>query len=134
MPARRSGRSTCETTQWIDVRLWHRAGHLQTGRTFTVSWTVNGEPLGGIHVRIGSSAAVLNYQIQAGDTAELTPVEQEVPIVGTRCNFGGARPWFQCVVCNRRAARLFLGGPAGFKCRHCSALNYESQREPIRLR
>ena len=94
MPARRSGRLTCETARSVDVRLWHRAGQLRTGETFTLSWTVNGEPLGGMHVRIGPSAAVLNYQIQADDAAELTPVEQEIPIVGTRCNFGGARPGF----------------------------------------
>ena len=114
--------------------LWHRQGRLHSGSSFPVSWTIGGQPFGGIHVRIGPSAAILTYQVTAADGAEATTVEQEVPIVGTCCNFGGARPWFRCVACNRRVARLFYGGEAGFGCRHCFNLAFESQFEPLRLR
>jgi hypothetical protein len=128
------GRATCEGCQWIDVRLWHRQGRLHSGSSFPFSWTIGDKPWGGIRVRVGPDAAVLSYQIKAADGAEARIVEQEIPLVGTRCNLGGTRPWFHCVACNRRVAKLFYGGPAGFRCRHCYDLCYESQLEPLRLR
>jgi hypothetical protein len=132
--ARMIVRGTCETCPSIDVRQWHRSGHLRSGLSFAVSWTIDGKPYGGgLHVRIAGSVAILNYQIRTGVAPEPNSVEQEIPIVGTTCNFGGARPWFQCVPCNRRAAKLFLG-PAGFRCRRCYGLSYEVQLEPLRLR
>ena len=36
--------------------------------------------------------------------------------------------------CNRRVAKLFLGGEAGFKCRRCWRLVYEFGLVPLRLR
>ena len=37
-----------------------------------------------------------------------TPVRIEARIAKTACNFGGARPRFECPCCGRRVARLFL--------------------------
>jgi hypothetical protein len=128
------GRVTCETCLWIDVRLWHQQGHLRSGSSFTMSWIAGDEPCGCVHVQITSSAAILSYRIQTADDVRTPPVQQEIPILGTRCNFGGARPWFHCVACNRRVAKLFLAAPDGFRCRHCYGLAFESQREPLRLR
>jgi hypothetical protein len=63
-----------------------------------------------------------------------------VPIVWSRCHFGGFRPWFRCTKdaggghgCGRRVARLYLRGHA-FACRHCCGLAYLSQSENPRHR
>ena len=125
--------ATCESCPWIDVRLWHHAGHLREGSRFTVSWMIGSEQERAVSVWIKSSTAHLSYQIQTADAAESKSVEQQIPIIGTKCNWGGARPWFHCVACNRRVAKLFCGSH-GFRCRHCYDLAYESQREPVRLR
>jgi hypothetical protein len=62
MAVGRIGRSTCETTQWLDIRLWQRAGRLRTDETFTVSLTQGGQPCGGVDVRVGSSTVVLTFK------------------------------------------------------------------------
>ena len=55
-------RGSVETTPWIDVRQWHRWGYLRSGSSFTLSWSVDGQPCGGVYVRIESSVAVLSYR------------------------------------------------------------------------
>lgn len=46
----------------------------------------------------------------------------------TACHFGGSRPWFQCILCGKRAGVLYLNedGTHLF-CRKCSNLRYRSQ-------
>jgi hypothetical protein len=67
-------------------------------------------------------------------------VEQCVPLVWTRCHFGGARPWFRCVayvggrLCGRRVAKLYLRDAPVFGCRQCCGLAYASQSENPRYR
>lgn len=50
---------------------------------------------------------------------------QSIPIVWTRCHFGGLRPWFRCL-CGARVGKLY---PAGwlYLCRKCCDLGYQSQ-------
>ena len=55
---------------------------------------------------------------------------QHVPILRTRCNYGGARPWFGCPHCDRRVAVLFLAAGA-FRCRHCARIAYSSQSADV---
>lgn len=56
-----------------------------------------------------------------------------VRLAWTPCHYGGARPWFLCPRCYRRAGRLFYGdGWAG--CRRCLRLAYPSQNESPRDR
>lgn len=57
------------------------------------------------------------------DLIELT----EVHIERQPCYFGGARQWFSCPKCGRRAAKLY--GRKYFLCRQCQDLNYASQRD-----
>ena len=67
-------------------------------------------------------------------------VEQCVPLVWTRCHFGGARPWFRCVayvggrLCGRRVAKLYLCETPVFACRQRRGLAYASQSENPRYR
>ena len=36
-------------------------------------------------------------------------VPQQIRVSWTGCNYGGARPWMHCPLCQRRIARLFKG-------------------------
>src|SRR5215469_6996059 len=92
-----SGKTTCESCKAIDVRKWHKSGHLGSGSWFSQHWTCDGEPNGNISVVATRCTAVLNFRCrQYGDDWE--SVRQEVPIEWTACRFGGSRPWFRCVV------------------------------------
>ncbi len=54
-----------------------------------------------------------------------------VEIDRTRCNYGGARPWFRCPACGARRAVLYAP-PAGddpVACRDCLRLLYASECE-----
>jgi hypothetical protein len=50
----------------------------------------------------------------------------------TACNYGGARPWFTCPACGRRAGALYwqnrATAPLRLSCRLCARLAYQSQR------
>jgi hypothetical protein len=67
-------------------------------------------------------------------------VEQRVPLVWTRCHFGGQRPWFRCSAsiagrpCGIRAAELYLRDDSIFACRQCCGLAYATQLEIPRRR
>jgi hypothetical protein len=128
------GRGTCETCLSIDVRDWHRQDFLRNGASFTISWSIGDDLFGDARVHITSSGANIAYRVRTAEGGLAPPVEQEIPIIGTACNLGGARPWFLCVTCKRRVAKLFLAQFGGFRCRHCYRLAFESQREPLRLR
>jgi hypothetical protein len=56
---------------------------------------------------------------------------QNLELTSTPVHLGGARVWFLCPRCDRRAAILY-GSP--FACRTCHGLAYESQRETVRAR
>jgi hypothetical protein len=56
---------------------------------------------------------------------------QRIPIQWTRCNYGGARPWFTCS-CGKRVGKLYYGMVLG--CRHCAEAIYASRRKGRRGR
>lgn len=46
----------------------------------------------------------------------------------TECYLGGSRPWFQCVLCDKRVGMLYLSeDESHLFCRQCSNLRYQSQ-------
>jgi hypothetical protein len=57
---------------------------------------------------------------------------QTVPVVWTRCHFGGGRPWYKCQ-CDRRVGKLYSTG-ASLRCRRCLDLWYSSQRRGAKSR
>jgi hypothetical protein len=134
-----TARPICEICPVIDARVWQREGRLRPGEIFPYSWTRDGEPAGGISVRIGRDEAILSFRISQ-EGAEWVPVEQHVPIVWTACHFGGRRPWFGCtavvdgVHCQRKAAKLYLASSPSFACRRCHDLVFASQLETGRFR
>jgi hypothetical protein len=52
-----------------------------------------------------------------------------IPVVITRCNYGGVRHWFLCTnpECRRRSKKLYLNRQGIFFCRKCLRLAYISQ-------
>ena len=56
-----------------------------------------------------------------GQTAECP-----VAVAWTPCHYGGARPWFVCPACGRRAGLLYASGWR-LACRKCTGFRYESQ-------
>jgi hypothetical protein len=125
----------------IDVRRWRRDGLLRPGRTFFWSWYRGDDDRVAIIDAVPmTDAVVLLFRWRGSASSEWKSVEQRVPLVWTRCNFGGARPWFRCVayvggrLCGRRVAKLYLRDPLVFACRHCCGLAYASQQEIPRHR
>src|SRR5271167_1867085 len=133
--SRRWKRRTCENCLSIDVRQWHREGCLRAGQRFTRSWTWCGEALGSVVVQTEADAVILTLKSCSSASGESKSLGQRVPLVWTRCHFGGARPWFQCTGhsdgqgCGRRAAKLYLGRSSAFACRCCHNRAYASQSE-----
>lgn len=64
---------------------------------------------------------------QIGSIGVKKEIEETFPILRTRCNYGGSRPWFRCLSCNDRV-RILYGGTY-FRCRNCYRLKYKSQYE-----
>jgi hypothetical protein len=133
MARRRGARSICENCLSLDVRQLHREGRLLAYQSFPLSWRCGDEPLGNINVRSEHDLLILRFQVKDAIGSDLKLVEQNVPIVWTACALGGQRPWFRCTAvsagigCNRRAAKIYLGGGLIFACRHCYDLAYVSQ-------
>jgi hypothetical protein len=140
MPRYASGwRLTCEGCKSLDIRELHRDHLLRPGRRFSLSWSRNGEPTGGIDVETEPGAVLLLYRTRSGDSSEWRDIQQRISITWTRCALGGHRPWFICSVysngrfCGRRVAILYAAGDL-FACRHCYGLAYASQSEGARVR
>jgi hypothetical protein len=133
MAHRRGARSTCENSLAIDVRQLHREGRLLAHQSFPLSWRFGDEPFGSINVRTEHDRLILRFQVKATIGSGMKLVEQDVPIIWTACTLGGRRPWFRCtavsagVSCDRRAAKIYLGGSSVFACRRCYGLAYMSQ-------
>jgi hypothetical protein len=106
----------------LDVRRWHRKGMLWAGSAGTWAWTntETGERRGSIGYRVESGAVRLDY------STDNKPSGQTVELTYTRCNYGGARPWFVCPIRFERVAVLYLRA-GRFACRHCQRLTYASQ-------
>jgi len=109
-------RATVETTPRIEVQRLARLGYL-TNRLFG---TKDG-------VWFGASIDYLcadRWHLELGFQHQGPP--QRIPIVWSRCHYGGARPWFRCS-CGKRVGVLFWNG-FDYRCRVCCGLLYESQR------
>lgn len=91
-------------------------------------WTHNGKKVASINIKTASDHVILKYNHRCPDGVWL-PIEYDVSIAWTPCNYGGQRPWFLCPVggCGRRVAILW-GGDI-FACRHCHRLAYACQNE-----
>ena len=116
----------------MDVRVWARKGLLTGNRFFNYSWSRGGGPTGSIGVNVTPQSAVTpDYSlIQNG---ERRSISERVALIYKPCNFGGARPWFQCPRCARQVAVLYMRS-GRFACSHCQRVSYSSQSEDVMAR
>jgi len=127
---RTSWRGVLEDCLSLDVNRWNREGMLRGHCSGRWQWSYDG---GEVDSRMSYEATPesveLSYCMETG-TAAGKQMRYSVPIVWTRCHFGGRRPWFQCpnTRCQRLCSKLYLYG-GYFICRQCTGLGYRSQRE-----
>jgi hypothetical protein len=77
------------------------------------------------HYTIDTRNPELRVQFDYGGTR----MEQIIPLVSTRPNYGGIRWWYLCPQCNQRVATLHKPYELhGFFCRRCHDLTYESSQ------
>lgn len=125
---RRGGKNTTRDLRALDIRRLQRDGLLTSGRSFNWQWSISGEKVADINIRIDADNVILNYRCRSNG-GEWQQVEYPVFLEWTACSLGGRRAWFLCPGrgCGRRVAILF--GGSIFACRHCHALAYQCQRE-----
>lgn len=103
-----------------------RDGVLVAGSTTTWRWS-NGL-VATITAKEASIEVTYRYTFSEGER----DVRAHVCLERTPCQLGGARVWFACPRCHRRAAILYLWGyPA---CRTCCRMGYPSQSEDTMAR
>ena len=122
--------------QWWNY--WRRRGHIPKHRIESYHsldcsqcYKQRGIPLiegteayiHGCKLQIFSSHALVTFP------GKETNYRYEIPVVATRCNYGGVRHWFLCPAqtCNRRCKKLYLYPGKVFVCRECLKLAYTSQ-------
>jgi hypothetical protein len=123
-----SGKNTTNSMRALDVRRLARDRLLTAGRWFMWRWSIDGEEVASIQIRVGADRVTLNYRARSHGE-EWQPLEYPVYLEWTPCHLGGRRAWFRCPArgCGRRVAVLY--GGTIFACRHCHQLAYASQRE-----
>lgn len=125
-----SGKDTTSDYCALDVRRLQRDGLLTPGRSFNWQWSINGEKVADINIRIEPDRVILNYRSRSNG-GDWQPMDYPVRLDWTNCTLGGRRAWLLCPArgCGRRVALLYIGGSGIFACRHCYKLAYASQRE-----
>jgi hypothetical protein len=118
-----------EQLQRVDVRIWARQGYLSRARAFSWTWNRGGEATGSIGVTVVPQSAVnLAYTVTNHNITQ--QINDRIALIYKPCNFGGARPWFQCPRCARQVAQLYMRA-GRFACRHCQRVAYSSQAEDV---
>jgi hypothetical protein len=115
-------RDTVEDYQSFDVHDLNRAGALREGLV-SFGWASFRWP--GI-IRVACNRWRVDVELRCG-------ASQRIPVVWSRCHFGGGRPWFMCGRCDRRVGKLYNTG-ASLACRCCLDLWYASQRRGAKSR
>ncbi len=100
-------------------------GGLGSGRQFGKRTT---NQVSSVNVKEVGVADRLHGSVRFRYTLNGKPVEHNVQLMQTDCNYGGVRHWFRCEYCGRRVGVLYLSG-GQCACRHCFKLAYKSERE-----
>ena len=125
--SRWSKQDTIEEHRRTDIGYLAKQGFLEHGAMGTISWSCGDEPSGSITVRCYHDWLVFSYTLTMhGEEPE--SIKQRIYIERTPCHFGGSRPWFTCLECDRRVGVL-IGAGRLFLCRICHDLPYGSQME-----
>lgn len=117
---------TCESANPLDIRYLKRRGFLVAGFAGELSWTRGGRTNGSVQLFAQGMRIDLVYSWRYGE-GDWQVAREEVDLVETEQKLGGRRQWFRCPGCHKRCAILYAG--MRFRCRKCSQLTYNSQRE-----
>ena len=135
MYSRDDTRVPVERCYSIDINYALQQGALRPCVYMTMRWFTE-DAWGGTETRasIGVEGAPRGIKLHYTTTdykGNETKHDYSVPVVWTRCHFGGRRPYFICpgivngVTCMRRVAKLYKApASAYFLCRHCHNLTY----------
>ena len=111
-----------------------------SGLNWTLSWIRNGATVGSISYWLetddrGPTGLLFMYTTTNTETGEKKEYSYVIPVVSTRCNYGGERWWFLCpqvvdgCTCQRRCRIVYMSlGTKYFGCRECNRLTYESRQ------
>lgn len=113
---------TVEYFESFDVHALHRVGALREPLVLFPSVSFRWPGL----ARLTANKWRIDVEHRCGAT-------QRIPVIWTECHFGGLRPWFKCLRCNRRVGKLYNSG-ASLACRQCLDLRYASQRRGAKSR
>ncbi len=116
-----------EEVKRIDIRYMNKRGFLKPGFNGSLSWSSRGEPSGNINFVAWETKMRLKYRYRING-GEWEPVEEDIQLDQTPCNYGGVRKWFICPSCGQRVGLLYGHGKY-FRCRNCSGVTYASQSE-----
>lgn len=107
---------------------------------WTASWSWNGKVVASVSYQLEGSIGEpsglrFTYSITDNNPDRMKAYNYIIPVVSTRCNFGGKRWWYICPLivngdsCLRRCRILYLPpGTEYFGCRECHQLSYESKQ------
>jgi len=141
-PRHWSQRLLVESCQALDASDLHQAGVFRAwlGTPSTVTWkTAQTVPKLVCWVKANDGSRSLHLCYTVDDPSPRTipiPIEYDIGLQWTACQFGGRRPWFLCpgvsqsgLSCSRRVRTLYLPpGARWFCCRTCWSLTYASTR------
>lgn len=125
---------------WIDMSYLKRLGYLnQDYMSGVLSWTNKSRGKNNIRIIVNlldKNNMFLNLDyIISKNTGEKNKMNYDIPIVRTKCNFGGYRYWFKCILyknriyCGKRVRVVYLDIGDYFCCRNCNNLTYECKTE-----
>lgn len=122
-------RALVEQTPSIDIRQLRRQGAWGEGVSLVIEWPAL---RAAVEAEVRGEALAVCYLAQSPGGGERL-IQEVIQTSQLPLNFGGARHYFQCPGCVRRAYTLFVA-VAGLRCRCCSGLAYASQRQDACLR
>lgn len=115
-------RQTIDDSCAIDIHFLKRKGTLIPGNNGSISWSSR------------HSSAAISFRVTDRDAITLIyasggqDFHYDVPILYSECNYGGQRPWLQCIRCSGRVGKLILKHGL-FMCRQCGNMAYQSQND-----
>lgn len=118
-----SGRATLEDTLHLNATDLQHQGCLLSGAKGRLEWLA---PEGASTVASLESIPS-GLELAFNPPPDLVAVSQHLSIDWVPCPLGGQRPYFLCPDCGRRVVNLYLS--SRFRCRTCTGLTYQSQRE-----
>ncbi|SRR5579885_53039 len=124
-----SPKDTIESS--IGLKIAELQKYCQIGAPWLARGSFSWKPSGAsISYSLLGQALTLSYRMRRGNGDAWQERQDVITLQATRPNYGGARWWFTCPICQRRAGAVYLDRERQrFSCRRCAGLAYRSQQE-----